>query len=222
VNIGNNLIFPPYMGNVFREISPDTNFTKIFQKETTMKGTKQSFIRVNHIKDITPLQEAMINVFIETTHPNLTERSKQTYKTDLRRFLLSSKAKTNLENLFVQWLNENRILLVERKVTPHDIEELKYLLGKLFDLSSSDQLVDEYEKKIYCTWDSGNAEVDDNLKDYTAFTISIDDDTEIEFNILFTKDRILNGSKEDISLQDVKDFIQNFKVIEINPVWDYL
>jgi hypothetical protein len=82
--------------------------------------------------------------------------------------------------------------------------------------------VDEYEKKIYCTWDSGNAEVDDNLKDYTAFTISIDDDTEIEFNILFTKDRILNGSKEDISLQDVKDFIQNFKVIEINPVWDYL
>ena len=187
-----------------------------------MKGTKQSFTRVNHIKDITPLQEAMINVFIETTHPNLTERSKQTYKTDLRRFLLSGKAKTNLENLFVRWLNENRILLVERKVTPHDIEELKYLLGKLFDLSSSDQLVDEYEKKIYCTWDSGNAEVDDNLKDYTAFTISIDDDTEIEFNILFTKDRILNGSKEDISLQDVKDFIQDFKVIEINPVWNYL
>lgn len=45
-----------------------------------MKGTKQSFTRVNHIKDITPLQEAMINVFIETTHPNLTVRSNRHIK----------------------------------------------------------------------------------------------------------------------------------------------
>lgn len=178
--------------------------------------------RVNHIKDITSLQEVMISHFLECTNPTLKERSKQTYKTDLRRFLLSGKAKTNLEHLFVQWLNENRLLLVERKVAPYELEELKDLLQKLFDLSNSDQLVNEYDKKIYCSWDSGNANVDDSLTEYTAFTITIDEDTEKEFNILFTQDRILNGSMEDISLQDVKDYIQNFKVIEINPISDYL
>ncbi len=191
-----------------------------------MKGTKQNFIRVNHRKDITPLQEMMIDQFLESTHSNLKERSKQTYKVDLRSYLLGDNRNARLIKRFTNWLSQNRITLVERKVTPQEIEELTNLLNRISDVSSNNTIVTKDGDKVMGNWVNGILGINkEEIGEYKAFTFWVDYGEEAipeNFSIVITKDSLYNAFMAEITLQEIKDFIKDFNVVETNPLSDYL
>lgn len=191
-----------------------------------MKGTKQSFIRVNHKKDITPLQEMMIDQFLESTYTKLKERSKQTYKVDLRSYLLGGNRNAKLIKRFTNWLSQNRIALVERKVTPQEITDLTNLLNRIFDVSSNNTIVTKDGYEVTGHWVNGILGINkEEIGEYKAFTFWIDCGAEAipeNFSIVITKDNLYNAFMAEITLQEIKDFIKDLNVVETNPLSDYL
>lgn len=196
-----------------------------------MEGLHVSYMkRVNresHKKFTTPLQEMVINQYLDTLYPSLKERSKQTYRVNLRRFFLGDDDGSNLVSSFNKWLLKNKIAIVEQdySITKEEREEVLGFLNKIYDISCHHNMVNEDGVSVTLSTGEGHADVNESIGAYDAFTFFVEESdyyTGDEFNIIVASDFIYNGSMKKITFQDIKQYVSGFSVVETKPISEYL
>ena len=192
-----------------------------------MKGLSISACRESHKRFITPVQEFLINQYLDSYYPSIKERSKQTYRVNLRRFFLGYNDGSKLVSSFCVWLRKNKITLVDpsSKFTEEEREEVLAFLNKIYEISCHYNMVNEDGVSVSLSTGEGHADVDKCIGDYDAFTFIIEDSdyyTGDEFNIIVASDFIYNGSMKKITFQDIKQYVSGFSVVETKPLSEYL
>ena len=115
--------------------------------------------------------------------------------------------------------------ILEVFMTSKEREEVVDYLNKIVSLSDHNRIEDSCGRKVRCDWDIGDAEVDDNIGYFDAFTFWLDggeDYVSSQFNVILTDDNLLDGSGNDLSFQDIKNFCSKLSVIETHPISFYL
>lgn len=110
-------------------------------------------------------------------------------------------------------------------MTGEERELVVSFLNKIYSVAESNRIEDSLGCCIRCDWDIGDAEVDENVGYFDAFTFWVDggeDYVDDQFNIVITDDKLLNGSGEEISFEDIKNFCSDLSVIETKPLSYYL
>lgn len=104
-------------------------------------------------------------------------------------------------------------------------KEVVEFLNKIYNLFKSYRICNALDCNITCAWDIGDAEVDDSIQDFDSFTFWMDggsDYCDDEFNVIITDDKLYNGSNEEITFQDIKNYVSDFVVITTRPISEYL
>lgn len=103
-------------------------------------------------------------------------------------------------------------------------QHVEWYLTKIYNLFQEHRVINSLGCEVTCDWDIGNADVDRSIEEFDAFTFWVDggeDYVDDEFNIILTRDRVYNGSMQEITFQDIKDYISDFEVVETKPITNY-
>lgn len=187
---------------------------------------EKKVFRENHKKFITPLQEMMINQYLDTFYYTLKERSKQTYRVNLRRYLLGGSDDSHLILDFVKWLQDNNITIVKKanRITSEERAEIISYLYRIYDLCNLYSVVDYSQCCITGVWDAGSTEVPEDIGDYEAFTFYSESEvgTTFEFTIIITENCLYNNFMQELNFQDIKDYVSGLSIVELKPISEYI
>ena len=181
---------------------------------------------LNLKKHTTSLQENLISLFIKSEYAHLKKRSKETYMGILRNFFLGNKKDTKLTQDFILWLSKNKLSIVEKEITPEEIEKVSDTLAEIYGLFLGYSLVNKLGCKIRCGWNFDRRNLEESLGKYKVFSFWVetykDSSEEEEFSIILTDDNIYNGELEKISVEEIMEFLKEINVVEVKPLSEYL